>query len=314
MPTIITRGAASARGFGFGASAGGLAPIPDASLNISQFSYQNTVQLSTNFTNIFAYQNPSDPNPYVMTVSEDGNYFYINDYGNDVIFQFAMNTPFDLTTATTAGYKQGNIGDGQSNGHMGMTWEPNGTFFIIGNYATGPMVRYNVSTPWMVDTIVSSSVGSNINNSGSAYTRVVSRDGLRVTTQYGNSNDTNQYNFTTAWQVNSINSSIARTTTTSPGTGGDMFNSCFSYEGQWFFVIDSQAQLLRQFASASAFNIPNGGTTTASYSLSLTGASFAGDPRMTEFVFVGGQRHLYVLQQRGNSGNSRQIGHWAKLT
>jgi hypothetical protein len=311
MPLLSTRGVASARGLGFGALTE-LGPIPDSALDISQFTYVDILELSPSFNNIYVDVGGS-PNPYLMTVSDDGKYFYINDYGSNNVYQFTMATPFAISTATTSGFRSGNIGAGQSTGHMGMTWEPNGTFFIVGNYNTGPMVRYNVSSAWMVNTISSSLVGNNLNLSGNAYTRVVSRNGTRITTQDGNTNVTHQYNMNTAWNPGTF-VNIARSTTTSPGTNDDMFQSIFSYEGQWFFVIDSQAKLLRQFASASAFNIPNGGTTNAIYTLNLGSAPYSSSPRLTEFAFAGGQRHLYVLQQRGSNANNRQIAHYAKLT
>lgn len=311
MPTMITRGAASAKGFGF-TNATKLGPLPDASFNISQFTYKNYLELSPSFKTIALPSN----NPYLFTVSEDGQYFYINDYASNTVYQFILIVPYDITTATTSGYVSGDISAGQNNAHMGMTWKPDGTSFIVGNYSVGPFVKYNVSTPWMVNTITSSTVGTAPSGMTGGYTRVVSNDGLRTVVQPANGDVAYQYNFGTAWDVTTIGSSPSRTTTIN-GTATDRFQTSFTNEGQWFLTIDGGVtpRRLYQYASTTPYNIQNGGNVAQFSYLSLNEPStIVPTPRLTNFVLVGGQRYLYIMQQRGDNDPLRQIFCYAKLT
>lgn len=311
MPLLGTRGAASARGFGFGAT--GLAPIPDASLDISQFTYLGYKELNPAFNAIYV-DVAGSPNPYCFTMSDDGKYMYINDYGSTYVYQFTLTVPYDITTLTTSGYVRGDIGNFQANGHMGMTWRPDGLRFIIGNYNTGPMSSFTVSTPWMVNTITSSAYGANIPSSVGSYSRTFSRNGLRMLLNPNLNNTTYQYELSSAWDVTTLDPSPTLQTQVQGGTG-DRFQAMFSYEGQWFFVIDSSSpRTLKQYASASAFNIPSGGFTNATYQLSMPEISAVdANPRLTEFCFIGGQRYMFIMQQRGDSSLNRQIFAYAKL-
>jgi len=107
------------------------------------------------------------PNPYDIYVKSDGTKLYTVGYTNDKVFQYTLNTPYDISTAVY-NTKFVYVG-GEDNYPLDLFFKSDGTqIFILGG-GNDKVYHYNITTAWDVSTANYDSVsfalsGQSINN------------------------------------------------------------------------------------------------------------------------------------------------------
>lgn len=102
-----------------------------------------------------------------FTFSQDGNYFYILEYGltgNDSLYQYSLSVPFDLTSTIQLVHKFadfGNITDTVAKVRI----SPDGRYIFISNRTTNfvELRKYKLDTPYMIATMRIEDINKNIN-------------------------------------------------------------------------------------------------------------------------------------------------------
>jgi hypothetical protein len=288
MPTIITRGAASAKGFGFGASTG-LSPIPDTSIVIGNSSLLGIVNLYD--IGITAYF-PSN-NPYVFTMSQDGIYAYFQDYNSTVLYQFKLGTPYDITTLTSTVIASVDLG---VLGMMGGSWNATGTYYSARQWSAGPIYVWAVGTPWMINTFSGGSVGG---PGTTSYVFAIDVTGNFGFTSPANIQPTKSYtgSWTSGWTGGPTSYSYAGSSST--------YCTFPSYGSKRAFVISDDTNSVNQIDMSTA-----GDLNTASNGSSRSFASIVvANGRNTMGVMIGQNNYWYMMAQRA-SGSNRYVSWW----
>ena len=92
-----------------------------------------------------------DTNPFSVFFKPDGTKMYILGDANDVVYQYALSTPWDVSTAL---YETGKFKSVAANGGgaVGLFFKPDGTKMYIMGYEADTVYQYALSTPWDVST------------------------------------------------------------------------------------------------------------------------------------------------------------------
>lgn len=295
MPTIITSGAASARAYGFGAGASGFGPVPDASIIIGNSTLLGTVDLTARGITGPSGVLGSSNNPYVMTISDNGLYLFMSDYGSSTLYRFDLSVPYDITTVSGTPSDQVNLG---ILGQMGGSWNTTGTRFSLRQWSSGPMYVWN-TTNWSLSGFSGSSVAGPTSTS---YVAAVDNSGLYAYAGIGgNVSNIGQLNASGAWGTfpGSFNSSF------DTGQSGNIYCTFPSGGRTRLFQICDDSNLIQQVnmpAAGSLGSASNAGT------LSYSPYIFA-SRRNTMGVMVSDNKYWYMLAQRGGD-TSRYISWW----
>jgi len=87
--------------------------------------------------------------PLGITFSSDGSKMYIVGKDNDTVYQYTLSTPWDVSTATYAKFKDVSSEDTYP---YGVVFNPDGSKMYIMGYINSSVFQYTLSTPWDVST------------------------------------------------------------------------------------------------------------------------------------------------------------------
>ena len=85
-----------------------------------------------------------------ISISDDGTKFYVISQYLNYIYQFALSTPYDITTASYT--QSGAMGGSRSHG-TGFTFSNGGTKVYVTDYSNRVIDEYTLSTAWNIATI-----------------------------------------------------------------------------------------------------------------------------------------------------------------
>lgn len=140
----------------------------------------------------------SETSPNGITFKPDGTKMYICGHSTDGIIEYALSTPWDLSTASYTTYQQ--MYD-SGNNYEGLSFKPDGTKVYLMNSAD-TIVQWSLSTAWDIDTLSYDNV-SLLTNSQDGLMRdiFVSSDGTKIFTNGISNDNVYQYTMTTPWDL-----------------------------------------------------------------------------------------------------------------
>jgi len=295
MPLLSTRGAASARGFGFGASTG-FGPVPDASINIANSVFLGAVNLTALGITGTSGSILGGDNPYVMSVSDNGLYVFLNDYGSGTIYRFNMATPYNITTLSATVTDSVFVG---VTGMMGGSWNTTGSKFATRQWSSGPVYTWNTAN-WSLSGFSGTSFGG---PTDSSYSFLIDNAGqYAYTNSSSNGNPIRQFDNTGSWSTWPGSAAASFNT----GRTGNIYGTFPSGGRSRLFQICDDSNLIQQvdMPSAGALSAASNGTT-----FDFSFVPQAQNRRNTTGVMMSDNRYWYMLGQRGGS-TDRYITWW----
>ena len=244
--------------------------------------------------------NPSISGPTSLALSSDGTQLYVQDW--NTIYQFAMSTAYDLTTAsssTSYTLSNGNENDGFCFGGSGLK-----LLSLFPNIGNGIRVFvYNLGTAWDVSTASSAGLNAYLPSSSSIYDNkgvAVKPDGteLYVVSSDGSNSTVHQWTMSTAFNTASgVTAAGSFSVASQDNTAEDV---AFKDDGTKMYVIGGQNDSVCEYDLSTAWDV-----TSATYLQTLSisakdtlplGLAFASDGTS---LFICGdssdQVHKYTL-------------------
>ena len=229
-------------------------------------------------------------NPTSVFFKTDGTKMYVSDGSLEDIYQYALSTAWDVTTAS---YESKVFSPSELNTGQGIFFSTDGTKFYYENYSTETTYQYTLSTAWDISTASYDSKSFTSTEANDIYDIFITPDGYKLYKVSLLSDAIYQYSLSTAWDIStasydSISFSVASQATSPIGFS---FNS----DGTKMIVSDTGTDALYQYSTVSATtldlstgnyfshtpsvntlfafsNAPASGT-AAGFALALTGAN-----------------------------------------
>ena len=194
----------------------------------------------------------ADATPYSLAFHPDGTYMYVGGTATDTIYQYALSTPWDVSTSVL--YKTKAITQFSVAGPYGLKFKPDGTkMFALSWSATnyGIINEYQLSTAWDVSTATFAG------NTPTAYQGIgvatgfdISPNGRDVFIVSG-SNVVSAYKFGTPWQANTtINSGVGSFTPAAGMSDANASSVQFNTDGSRMFTTGSTSDTLREYTTS----------------------------------------------------------------
>ena len=143
-----------------------------------------------------------DLQPYDIFFKPDGTKMYIMGLNNKTIYQYALSTPWDVSSAD---YETGKLilVNSQDTGPVGLFFKPDGTKMYMIGYTNDNVYQYALSTPWEVQTAVyeTGKIKNVAAEEANPHGLSFKSDGTKMYI-VGNATDTvYQYALSTPWEV-----------------------------------------------------------------------------------------------------------------
>ena len=201
------------------------------------------------------YVGTQDINPAGLSFKPDGLKMYVVGLSNDNVNEYNLSTAWDVSTAS---YLQNFSIAAQETLPIGVFFKPDGLKMYIIGLSGDDVNEYNLSTAWDVSTASFSQLFSvavqEINPTGLFF----KPDGLKMYIVGTTSDDVNEYNLSTAWDVSTAsylqNFSIAGQETNPMGV-------FFKPNGLKMYIIGSTGEEVDEYDLSTAWDV-----STASYS------------------------------------------------
>lgn len=181
---------------------------------------------------------------YAMFIKPDGTKVYIADAGTDLIYQYSMTTPWDISTLV---YDNKTLSIAPTTTVSGMDFSPDGMNVYISCSGLDAVYQYTLTTAWDVST------GSYSSKTFSLLPEVPSSTGMRFTPDgysiliiYGGLQTVFQWDLTTPWDIStaSYNGIYRKFQDLSQPT-----SIFFGRGGLAMFIADNGTDLVYQFIS-----------------------------------------------------------------
>lgn len=217
------------------------------------------------------------------TVSDDGRYAYVVNRTSNVIDQYTMSTPWDLSTISYT--RQYNIAqDGRA-----IAFGRGGTrmYFVD---SREDVREYHLDIPWNVSTAKFVYEYDTTSNDGNATGIAFNKDGTKMLIAGNSGDDIDIYTLSTPWDVSTASFNPYTGSKDISGQSGNPTGIDFSNDGTKFYVIDAGNRYVFEYEMGAPYDVANMTYSGRSYyvgdeELSPIGLSLAGDGR--HFYFVG---------------------------
>ena len=210
----------------------------------------STIQ-SWYLTNSFSVA-AQDTEPRDLFFRPNGTQMYVLGNAGDDINQYALSTPWDVTTATFE--KSQLLTGGPSNETIptGLFFRPDGlSVFVVGT-GIDTVQRFNLSTAWDISTMTYASAFSVATEETSPQAIFFKPDGLIMYVMGDVGDDVNQYSLSTAWDI-----TTASFTQLFSVSGQDSVPQGldFSQDGSKMFIGGSTNNIISEYTLSTPWNI-----------------------------------------------------------
>jgi sugar lactone lactonase YvrE len=260
----------------------------DGDLELS--SYLSVYSLPTASYDSVFFSGVTTPND--LAFKSDGSVLYVLGRGADILYQYPLSAPFDISTASTSTFFDFNFSDAQ-----GLAFSTDGTkFYIQRGSALASVYEYSMSTAWDVTTATLGTTTSVSSEESTPSDIKFKSDGTKFYVIGTQQKTVFQYSLSTPWATatrsyDSVSFSLNSEDTDPQGL---FFNS----DGTKMFMVGFGSDTAYAYTLSSAWDVS---------SLSYTGQSFSvssqeNDPRGLAFntdgtkMFVSGNQQSRIHQ------------------
>ena len=234
-------------------------------------------------------------------IGDSGTKLYVINDNPDYIYQYNLGTAWDVSTAGTladSSALSGTISPG------GVIFKPDGTKFFVGDFSTGKVHQYNLSTAWDISTISTGTAATMT----SPYGLAISSDGTQFyTCTTAGGGVAYQYSLSTAWDLSSTITSVSNISVISGARAITFYD-----DGTRFFLLDGYAgtPFLQEYTCTAwtlSTAVATGNTFTFSETTSAVGAFIADNNTRLYLNNEGGTKKIwqYDIAQTINSDHTR---------
>ncbi len=171
---------------------------------VYQYSLGTAWDISTlTYDSVFISIETHEPNPYGMFMSPDGTALYITGQFNDIVRQYTLSTPWDLSTAgLTYNFYAGSEGNSPSL----ISFNDDGTKFYIFNNSTFRLFQYSAGSAWSISGASYDSVNKAFAASEAQRGMAFNDDGTKLFLVYQSGDEVVEYSMSPAWDITTLSS------------------------------------------------------------------------------------------------------------
>ncbi len=211
--------------------------------DINEYSLSNPWDLSSGVG--FTTNTPAlaEPSPIGLWFGDNGYKVYILGSSNDIVYQYALNTPYDVSAASFAGLTTSLFVGNFDTTPSGVGLSTDGTKLFFVGQANDRVWRVGLSSAWNVSSCDAFKyVGV---EETFPYSVGFSTDGLNMYVTGANGTDLNQYTLTTPWDIGT--STLTRTQVY-PGTATEVAPLAlhFKPDGSRLYVVGQTLDTIKQ--------------------------------------------------------------------
>ena len=199
--------------------------------------------------------NAQETNPTGLFFKDDGTKLYIVGSAADTVFQYALSTPWDISTGNYAAFPVG----GQEGSSTDVQFKSDGTkFYVIGS-TNRTVYQYSCATAWDISTGSYDSKSFSVTGQETDPRGLFFKDDGTKLYIVGTTNDTvYQYSCATAWDVSTASYDSKSFSVNAQETApAGLF---FKPDGTNFYIVGQTNDTVYQYSCATAWDI-----STASY-------------------------------------------------
>ena len=209
------------------------------------------------------YVGGQDDNPQGMAFSNDGYKMFVIDFTGKDISEYTLSTPFDVSTASYAGFSERFSVGGQDTRPSGMAFSNDGAkMFVVGDFGDH-IHEYTLSTPFDVSTASYAGVNARFyvgGQEGIPQGMAFSNDGAKMFVM-GNARDyINEYTLSTPFDVSTASYALDNERFYVRDQEETPSGMAFSNDGAKMFVVGIVEDYINEYTLSTPFDV-----STASY-------------------------------------------------
>jgi len=270
-----------------------LAAIQEAMTGASGTTSQYDISTAS-FVDSFSV-NSQDDNPTGLAFSADGTKMYITGRTNDNVFQYALSTAFDVSTAS---YTQSFDVSSQASQPSGIAFNTDGTKMFVVDFNDDDVNEYALTTGFDISTASYTQNFSVASQETDAHDIAFNNDGTKMFIVGTGGTEVNEYALSTGFNISTA--SFTRNFDVSAQEShprGLAFNS----DGTKMFVCGGNGDDVNEYALTTGFNI-----STASYTQNFSVSAQDTAPKSITFNNDGSK--MFVLGDTGDDINEYTVG------
>ena len=209
-----------------------------------------------------------DTSPQGLSFNDDGSKLYMVGAGSDSIYQYALSTSYDISSAS---YSSVSFSlSGQDTAPLGMFFKPDGTEIYVTGGSSGNALQYSLSTAFDIS---SASYTRGFSLSETSPTGIFFKsDGSKMFVVGQGGDNVYEYTLSTSWDISSASLSYTLSVSSQGPSPRDFF---FNPDGTKMFVVDSSAGAVQQYSLTTGWDLSSASYDSVSFSISTqeTGAT-----------------------------------------
>lgn len=235
--------------------------------------------------------------PEEVFFKPDGTKMYIADDADDKVFEYNLIIAWDVTSAVFSTASPNFSAEETT--VRGLFFKPDGlTMYISGNYLSGRVHQYTLSTAWDVSSATYTSRFTTGSEGSRPEGLFFKPDGTKMYLMGSSSDDVLEYNLSTAWNVTTAVYSQAFSTT---GVEGGPHNVSLNTTGTKMYILGDSGKAVLEYTLSTAWNV-----TTATYVHSFSVGGQENDPTGM-FIRADGCR-MFVIGSANDTVFQYEIG------
>ena len=193
-----------------------------------------------------------DTSPDGLFFKADGTAMYVLGAANNTVFQYTLSTAWDVSTASYA--SKSFDYSAQTITGVGMAFKPDGTkMYIVRSSSSDIVHQYTLSTAWDISTASYDSKSLDVGAQETGPEGIAFKtDGTKMYVLGIVSNDINEYNLSTAWDLSTASFSQVGSVASLAATSVDL---AFSSDGTVLFIADGDGDAIHSFTLSTAWDV-----------------------------------------------------------
>lgn len=215
-----------------------------------------------------------EPNPRGIAFKSDGTKLFFVGSGYNYVYQYALTTPWDVSTKTGAASGVQLLDTNISL----LAFNDDGTKMYAGGYGNDRLNEYDLNTAWDVSSVATQSGLNNVDLSGEDVTPLglfFKPDGTSFYITGNTSGYVYQYDLSTAWDLSTASHNTSKKYQLSLQDSveiGVVFNS----DGTEMFFLGSQSDRLYRYSLSTAWDVSTASYQSQVFSISSQGTTPTG--------------------------------------